>query len=175
MIINVAGLPQGRTIAESRERPETLGFEPEDWRVTAPILVHAEITRMGFDVYIDMKISTKVELTCGRCLEPYETDISIRDRILFVPAKEGSQGRTAEGGVFLYRNSEIDLADRIWELVREAIPMKPLCKADCKGLCPHCGTNLNEGPCDCVESDDTFHPFADFQQYWKNRKQPPPE
>ena len=48
-----------------------------------------------------------------------------------------------------YENDEIDLGQLMQEQFYLALPMKPLCKDDCKGLCPNCGTNLNKATCDC--------------------------
>jgi len=159
MIISTGGLPQGRTTTRSRERPEELGFDKSELQFLSPIDLKADIVRMGFDIYVDLTISTTVVLHCGRCLEAYQLALRINSKMLYVPAQAGMQGRTADGGVFLYRNSTIDLADRICEAIREELPMKPLCRPDCRGLCPHCGRNLNEGPCGCVEKDESFHPF----------------
>jgi len=49
-----------------------------------------------------------------------------------------------------YENDEIDLGQLMQEQFYLALPMKPLCKDDCKGLCPNCGTNLNKATCDCT-------------------------
>ena len=118
---------------------------------------------MGFDVYLDCAFTTAVKIPCCRCLERLPVDLKVRYRMLFVPAKDGTAGRTAEDGVYLYRGSTIDLADYICEAVRTELPRKPLCKIDCRGLCSRCGANLNEGPCSCHEADDSFHPFKDIK------------
>jgi len=159
MIINVGGLHQGRTAAQSSERPSELGFAKDEIEFLKPIEVYAEITKMGFDVYIDLTISTAVMIECGRCLGKFQNDLSARYRMLFVPAQEGVQGRTADDGVYLYRESTIDLAEHIRDAVRLAMPMKPLCRPDCRGLCQHCGKNLNEGECSCSDEDQGYHPF----------------
>jgi uncharacterized protein len=51
--------------------------------------------------------------------------------------------------VGFYQDDKIDLSQMIWEQVYLALPMKPLCKEDCRGLCPQCGTNLNLSMCSC--------------------------
>jgi len=164
MIITVGGLHQGRTTARSSERPDQLGFGEGEIEFLEPIGVVAEITRMGFDVYVDCRISTAIELACGRCLEKFRKDVAVRSKMLFVPGKARDKGRASKDGVFLY-HEVIDLADRIGEAIREELPMKPLCKPDCRGLCPHCGKNLNEGDCDCDKKEETYHPFKDLK--WK--------
>ena len=164
MIINVGGIRQGRTITRSSDRPEALGcFEKGEIDFLKPIDSYVEMTKMGFDVYIDCTFTTSVLVECSRCLEKYPVDLKIRYRMLFVPAGADTAGRTAEDGVYLYRESTIDLADYICEAVRSELPRKPLCRVDCKGLCPHCGKNLNEGSCTCTEQDDSFRPFKNLK------------
>jgi len=161
MLISVGGLHQGRTTARSRERPEQLGFREEEVRFVAPIDVTAVITRMGYDVYVDCSITTAVVLECSRCLKEFRREMKIGWKMLFVPARPGEKGSSGEAGVFLYRDF-IDLADRICEAIRQDLPMKPLCRDDCRGLCPHCGKDLNEGGCNCREKDESYHPFKDM-------------
>jgi uncharacterized protein len=161
MMITVGGLHQGRTSIQSHERPDLLGFENEEILFLEPIDVAADVTRMGFDVYIDCTVTTAAELACGRCLETFRKDLKIRSKMLFVPARQGQKAGTAEGGVYLYREY-IDLADRIGEAIREELPMKPLCMAECLGLCPRCGKNRNEADCGCEEKDETYHPFKEM-------------
>ena len=164
MIINVGGIKQGRTVTRSTDRPEAFDcFEKGELEFLKPIESCVEMTKMGFDVYLDCTFSTCVLVECCRCLEKSPFDIKVRYRMLFVPAGEDTEGRTAEDGVYLYRESTIDLADYICEAVRGELPRKPLCRPDCKGLCPHCGKNMNEGPCACTERDDTFHPFKNLK------------
>ena len=57
-------------------------------------------------------------------------------------------------GTSFYENDQIDLGHLITEQLQLAMPMKPLCTDACKGLCPHCGTNLNTGSCDCSPTWD---------------------
>jgi len=165
MRIMVGGLPQRRRTFHDTLRASEIGIEHNEIELLAPIEVTAEVTRMGLDVYVDCTVTTAVKLSCSRCLEEFRRDIRIRSQMLFIPAEHGHKGphaRTAEGGVFLYREF-IDLTDRIAEAIREGLPMKPLCRPDCRGLCPRCGQNLNEGECQCPTADEEYHPFKDLK------------
>ncbi len=161
MIITVGGLSQGRTTARSQDRPEQLGFDKQELDFLQPVDVLAEITRMGFDVYVDCTIDTAVKLECCRCLDKFRFDMKIRWKMLFVPARHRDKGSTTESGVFLYREF-IDLGERICEVIREELPMKPLCSNDCRGLCSQCGVNLNEDDCNCEVQDESYHPFKNL-------------
>jgi len=144
---------------------EAAGIPTDEIKFLEPIDVTAVVTRMGFDVYVDLTVRTAVKLSCGRCLEEFRHDLEARSQMLFIPAEHADKGphaRTAEGGVFLYREY-IDLTDRVTEMIRETLPMKPLCRHDCRGLCPHCGQNLNEGQCNCTPAEEEYRPFKDLK------------
>src|ERR671919_630513 len=64
-------------------------------------------------------------------------------------ADEESEVREEDLETSFYRNEQIDLNELLREQFYLALPMKPLCRDECKGLCPQCGTNLNTGTCDC--------------------------
>jgi uncharacterized protein len=55
--------------------------------------------------------------------------------------------------VAFYRDDQLDLSHMAWEQIVLALPMKPLCKIDCEGLCPDCGVNRNAASCSCVQDD----------------------
>jgi uncharacterized protein len=75
--------------------------------------------------------------------------------LLFLPAPTASAVDAEQEigdddiGVSFYQDDEIDLGELLREQFYLALPMKPLCREDCQGLCPVCGTNRNTAPCDC--------------------------
>ncbi|MBA3728183.1 MAG: DUF177 domain-containing protein [Actinobacteria bacterium] len=88
---------------------------------------------------------------CARCLKPVEWPFHMDVRELFIP-------RAVEGlDAYLLADGEVDLEPMIRDAVVLAMPYSPLCRADCLGLCPRCGSDRNEGPCDCgPEIDDRW-------------------
>jgi len=92
----------------------------------------------------------EIDTECARCLEPMRTtiDIELEERFRLtshISANHPACPIDGEGWV--------NLKPIFRDLVLVALPMQPLCKADCKGLCPNCGHNLNEGPCTCSPDD----------------------
>lgn len=80
---------------------------------------------------------------CARCLRALEWQFRLEVRELFTPrAIEGLDG-------YLLANGEVDLEPMLRDAVLLAMPYSPLCRTDCPGLCPRCGSDRNEGPCDC--------------------------
>jgi uncharacterized protein len=102
-------------------------------------------------------MSAAVELDCVRCLEPFRLDLEEALDLLFLPPsanagsnKEEHELKDEDLAVSFYRDDEIDLSLLIREQLYLALPMKPICRADCAGLCPACGANLNLTRCDCA-------------------------
>ena len=98
-------------------------------------------------------VTGEIELVCSRCLEPFTLPIASDFDLRYVPRIEnvGEGEREVEEddlATAFYDDEQIDLAHLIMEQFQLALPMKPLCKDACKGLCPQCGTNLNTGSCD---------------------------
>nr|HRC87284.1 DUF177 domain-containing protein [Thermoanaerobaculia bacterium] len=95
------------------------------------------------------------------CLEPFEQSIEDRLDLLVVegppPGGPSEHHLQAEDlGVVYVEDHELDTEPLLFEQVQINIPMKPLCRPECAGLCPHCGADLNAGACSCAEeTDDT--------------------
>ncbi len=115
--------------------------------------VNCLVTRAGDTVYVRGDLAVLISQACDRCLE--KTTISIGGDFAYtlVPEKAESTEElelTAEElETSYYRGDFIDLAPMICEQIVLQVPMKILCAEDCKGLCPHCGNNLNTGSCNC--------------------------
>jgi len=108
------------------------------------------------DIRVKGDLSTKLEWACARCLEPVLLDVQRSFDLLYRPLGADS-GRAelsvtaAEAEVSYYEGEGLLLEDVLREQVLLAVPLKALCRDDCKGLCPHCGKNLNSGQCSCAE------------------------
>lgn len=116
-------------------------------------------TRGAREVVDDIRIvgsfSTRVEVRCARCLEPVENTLAESFDLLYRPqgvdahGEDASIGR-AETEIGYYRGEGLLLEDVLKEQILLALPVKQVCNPDCKGLCPHCGRNLNMESCDCA-------------------------
>ncbi len=145
-----------RTAEERFEQvysPEQFGQE-QDFRVVAPISLEFDIFKDKQQFRLVGRVRTTLELPCSRCLEPYTMAVDQSFDLRYQPHAHntGEGEREIEEDdltTAFYENDEIDLGQLMREQFYLALPMKPLCSADCKGLCPVCGTNLNSGTCDC--------------------------
>ena len=105
-------------------------------------------------VLVKGELHAEVELTCSRCLSLFNFPVAINFEEEYLPTIDVVSGAPLpspeEPGSFIIdEHHVIDLTEAIRQYTLLAMPMKPLCRQDCAGLCPDCGYNLNQGPCDC--------------------------
>ena len=151
-----------RTAEERFEQvytPEQFGGD-DDFRVAEPIALAFDIFKDKQQFRLIGNVKTTLELACSRCLEPYTLPVDQRFDLRYQPHAQntGEGEREIEEDdltTAFYENDEIDLGQLMREQFYLALPMKPLCSDECRGLCPVCGTNLNLGSCQCTtEWDD---------------------
>ena len=126
------------------------------------------LTNAGEGILASGIVRAHVLGTCDRCLEDAEFDIAseVDEYFLFeAPAEEDLSDDEDEVDFSLVgEDHTIDLAEPIMAAIVMETPFVVLCREDCKGLCPHCGANLNEGDCGCAEKmasvDAATGPFA---------------
>jgi uncharacterized protein len=124
-------------------------FADPAWRLEAVAL---EVEPDGSEVFVRGRLKATVEQTCGRCLEVFPARIDAPFDVRLVPKPAGAD--SVELGaddldVDFYENDELDVARVVGNEATLALPMKPLCREDCRGLCPVCGVNRNLAPCTC--------------------------
>lgn len=112
------------------------------------------------DVRVCGQLATSLGLTCARCLEPVQQKVSRQFELLYRPrgtdaGRDELSVTDAEAEIGYYDGPGILLEDVLREQVLLAVPLKVICRENCKGLCPHCGKNLNQEPCSCsVPAED---------------------
>lgn len=115
--------------------------------------VICSVKRIRENVFIEGDLQTTVTATCCRCLEISQFPINSKFKYTFVPAKdrvtEEEELAPEDLEYGYYQDDVIDLDEIIFEQIMLQIPMKVLCTDTCKGLCPHCGINLNTASCSC--------------------------
>ena len=122
----------------------------------------------GIDgIWVSGKADAMVESFCARCLVPFEHVVQVDFEETFLPTIDiaiGSRlrrnGETEDGDFTIDEHHILDLAETIRQHSLAAVPINPLCRTDCQGLCPVCGADLNEGPChDSQEIDPVWAPL----------------
>jgi uncharacterized protein len=115
-----------------------------------PLEVDLSANDVGDGVLVRGTLRGAVRLECRRCLQPVEHEIDEHVDLFFAPPMEGEE-EGDDGEVYpLPRGDELDLTDAVREQVVLAAPEFALCSEACRGLCPTCGADLNQGACDCA-------------------------
>ena len=153
----------GRLAREGRVRvrqdigPDEAIWSGLEFRFAAPVHVDLEVQSAVKDVLVHGKVTGEVAHECRRCLEPVPVRIDEEVSMYF---QDGVPDEEAEAGEVypLPERGDLDLTQAVREQVALAVPQFALCREECRGLCPHCGTNLNEGDCECAveEVDDRW-------------------
>jgi len=127
------------------------------------------------DIRLVGDLVTNVELACARCLDPITRDIASNFDLLYRPlgadaGKEELSVTVAEAEVSYYQGEGVLLEDVLREQVLLALPLRAICRDDCKGLCPHCGKNLNLEQCNCAEplEDPRWSALKDIKEKLQN-------
>lgn len=117
----------------------------------SPLYVRAVAQNTGSSILVHLTVSTEVELACSRCLTLRRLPVAADylEEFIAINDQPGPVRDEGEMRVTQYEGKEIDLTEGVRENLLLALPLRPLCRPDCRGLCPQCGYNLNEGSCQC--------------------------
>ena len=202
MLLDISRL---RTAAQDVNReiaPEAFADLKDDFRVVGTTEVAGTVRReKGTTVILEVRVASVMEMTCGRCLEPFSLPVYADVKTRFVPPadfakvtaetaaragrlkagdadedadEDNDEGEASEPegkdvGLAEYRDDTIDLGEVVREQLYLALPMKPLCQEDCKGLCPVCGVNRNRETCTCQQ--EWVDPRMAALKEWKTRNE----
>jgi uncharacterized protein len=156
MLLDLIRLHGAREHVERTFQPSVFDPPDEEYRVVAPVELSMDVAKAGGDTFrVSGNYRTRLELACGRCLEPFEVPIESDFDLRYVPVTENAGEGEREIGdedltVAYYREGTLDLVDLLREQFQLALPMKPLCSDTCRGLCAECGANLNRAECGCT-------------------------
>ncbi len=149
MIIRVSEIPdEGLRV----EGPEAIAapFRDPLWELEALSLF---VEKDDLDVIVNGRIAARVPQVCGRCLEPFPVRVTPEVATRFAPRPRERHEEVELGAedleVDFYADDLLNLAELVETETTLALPMKPLCREDCRGLCPVCGGNRNLVACRC--------------------------
>jgi len=137
------------SIARLEKEPiELVGDEPAEWLDLPPSELFNVVAPVHYDLLakivsggalVEGKVRTRITGDCGRCLEPVTRDIENSGVCLFYELPE---------------EDEMDITEDVRAEMLVELPMNLLCSEECRGLCPHCGANLNHDNCNCNNDED---------------------
>ncbi len=155
---NVAGLltgPKGGTRSYELYIPVSeLDQLDEDFDVIAPFQGRVRFLWTNDHIMVMLTGATRVSMRCSRCLEPFEQPVQVHVEEAFIPTVDMATGLPihqdeSDAAILIDEHHILDLSEIIRQSILLALPLTPLCKPDCKGLCPICGADLNTETCTC--------------------------
>lgn len=154
MLLDLSTIRSPHTAIEEVYSPGAFRSEEDVYRVAEPVTLQFDVVKSDDRYQLTGQVKTVLELRCGRCLEPFLWPIDASFGLVYHPQStnvgEGELEVEEEDlSTAFYERDEIDLGHLMREQFYLALPMKPLCREDCRGLCPSCGSNLNRDTCDC--------------------------
>ena len=161
MIFHVAHLLKGTVGIE--QRFEVNGpFPPEYKNAGGSVEGIVSLTRTDAGIWVHGTLNSSITTSCSRCLEESLIRLPIEINDVYYPKTDVNTGRTipmptdTDVSCIIDSQHMLDITDVAWEYTMVGIPMKPLCKPNCSGLCSYCGINLNHQNCSC--KDDRVDP-----------------
>ena len=120
---------------------------------TGQFRTNVVLNKFDNQIILDAETIIPAKLVCDRCARDFQSDINSKFNMVYLfRSKFDESDDEKEEVVYLHPETDkIELGDDIRDYAILAVPMKKLCSEDCKGLCPKCGKNLNDGPCNCID------------------------
>jgi len=127
--------------------------------VVKPLRGRVKFLRTSDGILVTGHLQTEVNLPCRRCLTPVVVPVAVDLEEQFRPSIDLITGQNVplqagdEAATRTDAHHMLDLTEVVRQNLLLTVPMSPLCSAQCRGLCPGCGANLNEGPCSCQREE----------------------
>ena len=147
--IRISGLSSGIHEYHFSTAPADIGL---DAQFSKPVEIDARLDKAARQIYLKVDIRTVGMFGCDRCLDEFERSLAT-GYTMFYLYDETESGRFPDDEVQIITPDTvtIDLREDVRQVLLLAVPLKLLCKEECKGLCPRCGTNWNHASCDCTQ------------------------
>lgn len=172
MQFNVAQLLKQPTGAKREyDVDEPLGEIDPELVAVGPITGHLKFVRTRDGVLVTGRLATMLEVNCIRCLDAFDLPVGTEIEEEFKSTVDIRTGAhvpivTEEAETLIDEHHIIDLTEVLRQDLLLALPLTPMCREDCHGLCPICGQNRNEGSCECQpeKSDPRWDVLAELLQ-----------
>ena len=154
MRIELANLEDGKGSFANSYQPADLNPIDEQVSLRAPANVSVKVRLSGQELFVTGRLEAAAQVECDRCLKPVEVDVDSDFSLEYITGKDYESSQTAELGeeamaISVFDGESIDVDEIVREQLLLAVPSRRLCRDDCKGICPECGTDLNSGSCNC--------------------------
>ena len=178
MRLDLSHIRQPETLFEKRYEPAAVVGQGDDFLVTQPVDLRLTIHKDKDRFRLVGTVKTELEIECSRCLDRFALPVDREFDLRYLPIGEAEPGAEDDEdeiadddvSVTFYRDDEINIGELLQEQFYLTLPMKPLCRPDCQGICPVCGRNRNIDRCECESRWDDPR-MAGLKTLMTNRKQ----
>ncbi len=158
MRIELENLEGGKGDFAHVYQPDDLNPVDERVCLTGPATVSGKVRLAGNEVFVNGHVEARAQVECDRCLQPVETPVNADFALEYISgseyeSSEAAELTEAELSVSVFDGKAIDVDEVVKEQILLAVPTRMLCREDCKGICPECGTDRNTGDCSCATND----------------------
>jgi uncharacterized protein len=151
VLIELRDVPQGASAVSLELTAADIGLAADDMDLQGPLRVELSLYRTGEEIELRGTIRGVAAEECARCAAPVARPFDLDFFVFVKPRSSGEreQDLDEDDDLIYHDGRRIDLRGPLRETVLVSAPMAPLCREDCRGLCPTCGADLNAGPCGC--------------------------
>jgi uncharacterized protein len=158
MRIELENLEGGKGEFAHVYQPDDLNPVDERISLSGPATVSGKVRLAGNEVFVNGHVETRTTVECDRCLQPVEMPVDTDFALEYITGSEYESSGVAElteaeMSVAVFDGEAIDVDEIVKEQIVLAVPTRMLCREDCKGICPECGTDRNTGDCSCATND----------------------
>lgn len=131
----------------------------EEIELVSPVIGQVCLLHTDAGILVQGRVQTEVELPCSCCLTPFVFSLAASVEEEFqasghFAADNRASDKAEDAALVIDEHHVLDLGEVIRQQLLLALPIHPVCRSDCAGLCSQCGQDLNEGPCECTEEED---------------------
>jgi uncharacterized protein len=134
-----------------------LAFKRNDAVLVGPVVADFVLTHEDRDLHVDGTVDAALRCRCARCASEFQRQVAARFNLSYLPQPRGIREneemelKYEEMEIGFYDGVRLDVDLMVMEQIELSLPMKFVCRDDCRGLCYRCGKDLNEGPCGCTQ------------------------
>ncbi len=155
MDLKLHEIDEGQSRIELTVPPMSVGIHPKDVELEGPVQIELSLDRRGDEIWVRGALHTIALQQCSRCLIDFSQILELEFEVFCakLPAVRTMSPKgldEEDGGVHFHDGHVLCIDNEIREAVLLGLPMRPLCRDACAGLCPRCGEDRNLGSCRCV-------------------------
>jgi len=154
MQIDLRTLAEGETRMDLEVGGDSIGLAPQDLALDGPLHLHLILDRRADEIWIRGRAEAHAPQQCSRCLADFTQTLELEFDVFCAKVRPSSTIGPSrlddeDGGIHFHDGRVLSIDEEIREAVLLGVPMQPLCRESCLGLCPRCGEDRNQGPCRC--------------------------